>query len=232
MEASKADTTLDIACTNGLKGMLLALDGQIRAKTGLAYTVNFASTKKMVDDIAGGATPDVAIAAQEAIDELIAGGRLASPRIDIARSTIGVAVRTGTPHPDIRTVDAFFAALKAAPSISRSRLGMSGQHLVALLDRYGLAAELTPKIKVYDAYAAQACANGETDIAIQQISELLPVQGLDIVGPLPEAIQKVTIFSGGFGASTRRRGAAQTFMDYLTGKDVAPLMRSHGLEPI
>jgi len=232
MGNSVGETTLDVACTNGLKALVIAISDELRQKVGTPFKTEFVSTKKLVEQIEAGARPDLAIASDEAIDALIADRRLAAPRIDVAKSVVGVAVRKGTPHPDISTVDAFFRALKDAPSISRSRLGMSGQHLAALIERFGFAAELTPKIKVYDAYAAQACADGETDLAVQQISELLPVAGLEIVGPLPDAIQKITMFSAGVAAHTAQRKAAEAFIGFLKSKEVAPRVRAAGLDPL
>lgn len=232
MENSAETPILEVACTNGLKGLLQALDGNLQKSIGFPYKIEFSSTKKLLEQLAGGAAPDVAIATDEAIDALTAQGMLGGARTDIAKSVIGVAVRQGTPRPDISTVAAFIETLRRAPSISRSRIGISGLHLVALLERLGLAEELSPKIKAYDAYAGQACANGEVALAIQQIAELIPIKGLDIVGPLPEELQKVSIFSAGIGAHTPRHAAAEAFIARLKAKDIAPIVRANGLEPI
>jgi molybdate transport system substrate-binding protein len=166
-----------------------------------------------------------------AIDTLIGQGKLSQGRIDLAKSFIGVAVRAGTPKPDIGSVPAFIATLRAARAISRSKLGASGLHFETVLKKLGIADELAPKIKIYDGYAGQACADGEVDIAIQQISELMPVAGLEIVGPLPDELQKMTIFSAGIGAGTPRRAAAEKFIGYIKSGERAGLLRTHGLEP-
>ena len=222
---------LDVACTNGLKGLVLAIGGDLQTKTGCTFTGHYTSTRKLMDDVGAGATPDLAIATDEAIDKLTADGKLAGGRIDIAKSFIGVAVRKGTPRPDISTADAFWRALKSAKAISRSRLGISGMHLAAMIEKYSLGAELNSKITSYDAYAGQACANGEADIAVQQISELMPVEGLDIVGPLPDELQKITMFSAGLGAGTKHPDAAKAFVAFLRSTAVAPVLRANGLEP-
>lgn len=232
MGNSTETPSLNVACTNGLKGLLQALTGDAQRIAGVLYTAEFTSTKKLLEQVAGGAAPDVVIATDEAIDALTAQGKLSGKRIDIAKSFIGVAVRQGTPRPDISTVAAFIETLRRAPSISRSRLGISGQHVVTLVERLGLSEELSPKIKAYDAYAGQACANGEVELAIQQISELLPIKGLDIVGPLPDDIQKTSIFSAGIAAGTKQRAAAEAFIAGLKAKEIAPIVRAHGLEPI
>jgi molybdate transport system substrate-binding protein len=228
MGDSSTLSTLEVACSNGLKGVVVALAGDLQKRFG-ELAINYGSTKQL-GDTASPAT-DVVIMSETAIDALIAAGTLAEGRFDLARSRIGLAVRKGAPRPDIATFDAFVATLRAAKSIGRSRQGISGLHLVSELARLGLAEELGPKLKPYDAYAAQACANGEVEIAIQQISELAPVGGLDIVGPVPDELQKITIFSAGIGAQSRRRDTALAFIACLKSKEAAPTLRANGLEP-
>ncbi len=223
-----AKAVLDIGCSNGLKGVVVALTQDLQKKFG-QLAIHYGSTKQLSESMKP--ATDVVIMSDAAIDALIAAGTLAPQRLDIARSRIGLAVRTGTPRPDISTLPAFIATLRTAKSISRSRQGISGLHLAAELVRLGLAEELGPKVKAYDGYAAQACANGETDIAIQQISELAPVAGLDIVGPLPDELQKITIFSAGLGAQSERRATAVAFIEFLKSHQAEPTLRANGLEP-
>jgi molybdate transport system substrate-binding protein len=223
-----AKAVLDIACSNGLKGVVVALTQDLQSKFG-ELAINYGSTKQLSETLKP--ERDVVIMSDAAIDALIAAGTLASQRLDIARSRIGLAVRKGRPRPDISTLPAFILTLRNAKSISRSRQGISGLHLAGELVRLGLADELGPKIKAYDGYAAQACANGETDIAIQQISELAPVPGLDIVGPLPDELQKITIFSAGFGVQSLRRTTAVAFVEFLKSKQAEPTLHANGLEP-
>jgi molybdate transport system substrate-binding protein len=227
---SAAQTKVRVLCTNGLKSVFAALEKDLPAKAGAELAMEFGSTKKFADQIAAGDVPDIALLSDEAIDALIAQGKLAGTRVDIAKSFIGVAVRKGTRHPDISSPAAFIHTLKTTPSIARSRQGMSGLHLVQLLDRLGLTNEIAPKIKVYDGYAAQACADGEVEIAIQQIAELMPVAGLEIVGPLPGDLQKVTMFSGAAGAGTHKRAAADALVAYVRSQ--ADVLRAKGLEPV
>lgn len=223
-----AKAVLDIACSNGLKGVVVALTRDLQSKFG-ELAITYGSTKQLSESVKP--TTDVVIMSDAAIDGLIAARTLAPQRLDIALSRIGVAVRQSTPHPDISSLPALVAALRSAKSISRSRQGISGLHIAGELVRLGLAEELEPKFKAYDGYAAQACANGETDIAIQQISELVPVPGLDIVGPLPDELQKITIFSAGLGAQSRHRATAVAFVDFLKSKQAEPTLHANGLEP-
>jgi molybdate transport system substrate-binding protein len=228
MVNSADNPVLDVACSNGLKGVVVALEGDLRRRfSGLA--LSYGSTKQLTETAS--AATDVFIMSDAAIDALIGAGTLAAERFDIARSRIGVAVRKGAPRPDISTLASFITTLRKAKSVGRSRQGISGLHLAGELTRLGLAEELGPKFKAYDGYAAQACANGEVEIAIQQISELAPVAGLDIVGPVPDELQKITIFSAGIGAHSGHRDNALAFIAFLKSKEVAPTLRANGLEP-
>jgi molybdate transport system substrate-binding protein len=225
---NSGSTAVTVACSNGLKGVVQALEGDLRKGVG-ELVISYGSTKHLTENMPPGT--DVVIMSDSAIDALIAGGQLAAGRFDLARSRIGVAVRPGTPRPDISTLEAFVAALRGAKSIGRSRQGISGLHLVGELARLGLTEELGPKVKAYDGYAAQACANGEVEIVIQQISELALVEGLDIIGPVPDALQKITVFSAGITAQSTHPDAALAFITLLKAKEAVPVLRANGLEP-
>ncbi len=223
--------SIRVLCTNGLKTVFEAIGNDLQKATGIGFSAEYGSTAKFTDRIVAGDIPDVTILTDEAIDKLIVLGKLADPRFDIARSFIGVAVKQGAPRPDISTKAAFIQTLRNAKSIARSRLGASGQHFGKLLEQFGLAEELAPKITAYDGMAGQTCADGNAEIAIQQISELMPVAGLDIVGPLPPEIQKSSIFSAGIGANTTQRAAAERFIAYVKAHDCDAILRAKGLEP-
>lgn len=228
MVNSVDNPVLDVACSNGLKGVVVAMEGELRRRFS-RLALSYGSTKQLTETAS--AATDVFIMSDAAIDALIGAGTLAAERFDLARSRIGVAVRKGAPRPDIATLASFIATLRKAKSVGRSRQGISGLHLAGELTRLGLAEELGPKFKAYDGYAAQACANGEVEIAIQQISELAPVDGLDIVGPIPDELQKITIFSAGIGAHSGHRDNALAFIGCLKSKEAAPTLRANGLEP-
>jgi molybdate transport system substrate-binding protein len=184
--------------------------------------------------LARGEPEDVVIMAASALDDLIAQGRVVTgSRVDLARSAIGMAVRTGAPKPDISTVDALTRTLLTATSIAYSA-SASGVYL---------STELFPKLGVADRIAAKTrrvesgpvgvlVARGEAEIGFQQISELQPVQGIDIVGPLPPGAQRLTVFSAGIVATARQPDAARKLIAFLRSPATAPAIRRSGMDPI
>lgn len=231
MAKTASTGNIRVLCTNGLKTVYEAIGTDLQKASGVAFSADYGSTAKFTDRIMAGDVPDVIVLTDEAIDKLIAAGKIEGRRIDLAKSFVGVAVKKGAPRPDISSKAAFIQTLRNAKSIACSRLGASGQHFRYLLDQFGIADELAPKITAYDGYAGGACADGKAEIAIQQISELMPVAGLDIIGPLPDEIQKNSIFSAGVGAGTTQRAAAEKFIAQVKGGAYDKVLRDMGLEP-
>jgi molybdate transport system substrate-binding protein len=177
---------------------------------------------------------DVLIMVGEALDELITRGSVvAGSRVDLARSGIGMAVRAGAPRPDISSVDAFKRALLAARSIAYSD-SASGVYLsTVLFPRLGIADQIREKSrKIEGTPVGAVVARGEAEIGFQQISELLPVPGIDYVGPLPAELQKVTVFSAGLAATAREPDAARALITFLASPAAAPAITKSGLEPV
>jgi molybdate transport system substrate-binding protein len=220
-----------ILCTLGLRGLLdeitPALDGR-----GLYFTPSYGATNVLIPKIANGETADVAILTDAGVEGLIEHGTLAAgSRRDLARSAIGIAVKAGAPRPDIRTPEAFKQTLLAARSIAFSRSGASGIHFANLISQLGIANEVARKARIFDGVVGTLAARGEVELAVQQVSELKLVGGIDIVGPLPDALQKVTVFSAGVFAASARPAAAGLFIEALRTPEVAAVMRKQGLEP-
>jgi molybdate transport system substrate-binding protein len=181
-----------------------------------------------------GEAADVVIMAAQALDDLIKQGKVvAGSRVDLARSRIGVAVRAGAPRPDISSLDALKRALLQAKSIAYSSSASGVYISTELLPRLGIAAAVKAKSRVVESGPVGAVvARGDAEIGFQQISELLPVEGVDVVGPLPAAAQRVTVFSSGIAASSRAPEAARALIAYLASRAIAPALRKTGLEPI
>jgi molybdate transport system substrate-binding protein len=179
---------------------------------------------------AGEGGVDVVILQASAVDELVAAGKLApGSRMDFARSAIGVAVRAGAPRPDLGSVEAVTRALLAAKSIAISS-GPSGVYLTGVFERIGIprgkVAQTSPGM-----LAGEVVARGEAEICFQQVSELLPVKGIDFLGPLLPEMQHVTVFSGGLHAASAEPQAARELMKFLASPAAAPVLRKKGMEP-
>jgi molybdenum ABC transporter molybdate-binding protein len=177
---------------------------------------------------------DVVIVADAALDDLIkAGWVTAGGRAALARSGIGVAVRTGAPKPDISTVAALKRTLLQAKSIAYSS-SVSGLYLsTELFQRLGIASQIEPKCRRIERERVGAVvARGEAEIGFQQISELLPIQGIQYVGPLPAAVQRLTVFSAGVAANSKDSDGARALIRFLASPDAAAEIAKSGLEPL
>jgi molybdate transport system substrate-binding protein len=176
---------------------------------------------------------DVVILAVPALDELIKQGKVrAGSRVDLVQSKIGMAVKAGAPHPDISTVDALKRTLLAAKSIAYSD-SASGVYLsTELFPKLGIADRIKVKSRKIEADpVGGVVASGEFEIGFQQISELRPVKGIDIVGELPPGAQKVTVFAAGIPATTTHPEAAKALIDWLASPAAYEAIRKSGLEP-
>ena len=176
---------------------------------------------------------DVVVLASDAIDRLIAAGRVvASSKVDLVRSGVAVAVRAGAPRPDVGSEDAVRRAVLAAGSIGYST-GPSGVQLARLFEHWGIAALLQSKIVQAPAGVpvGSLVASGEIELGFQQLSELMHLDGIDVVGPLPPAIQIITTFSAGICASSTQSEAVRAMLDFMASPLSAETKRRHGMEP-
>lgn len=200
--------------------------------SGTKFKVSFKSAPAIIKDINDGAAVDLIIAEPEAIAELGKDGKIApngSSRIMLSR--VGVAVRAGAPKPDISTPEAFKAALVAAKSVAHSQ-GASGQHFVTVIERLGLVDVLKPKtIVVQGKPVGAAIAAGEAEIGIQQVAELLPIPGIDLVGPLPGDLQKIIVYSASIPAKAKDADAARAFVKFLTSEAAIAMFKQKGMQP-
>lgn len=184
--------------------------------------------------LARGEAIDVVIVAADSLADFIDRGLVTKgSRVDLARSSIGMAVRKGAPKPDISSLDAFRRTLLAATSIAYSA-SVSGTYLTTeLFQRLGVADQVLPKSRrVVGERVGAVIARGEAEIGFQQVSELLPVPGIDFVGPLPEGAQRVTVFSAGLGTAGKSREAARRFIAFLASAAAVDAIRKTALDPM
>lgn len=181
-----------------------------------------------------GEPADVVILAAPALDALIAAGLVrAGSRVDLVRSSIGMSVKAGAPKPDISSMDAFKRTLLEAKSIAYSASASGTYFSTTMLKNLGMAEQVLPKTKrIVSERVGTAVARGDAEIGLQQISELLPLPGLDFLGPIPAEVQLITIFSAGIATNSKSPEEARQLIKYLSSAAVAPIIAKTGLEPI
>jgi molybdate transport system substrate-binding protein len=200
--------------------------------TGHKVVTRWIGGVELLKRVTDGDSSDLVIMQARDIDELIKRGRIiAGSRVDLAKSGVGVAVRAGASRPDIGTSNALKRALVAARGVAYST-GPSGVYIVELFQHLGIADELKSKTRqVKGEPVGAVVARGEAEIGFQQMSELLPVPGIDILGPLPADIQKITIFSAGMQASAKEPAAARELLKFITAPAAVPALKKWGMEP-
>ncbi len=203
-------------------------------RTGCRVDIAWAPTTMIQERLAQGEPADAVLVTAEAVDRLIADDTLdEGTRVDVVRSQLGVAVPLGHARPDLSTADTFRQALLDARSVAFSRGGASGIYFAALIERLGIAAAVRARATIIPAgFTAEKLLSGEADLAIQQVSELMVVDGIDIVGPFPAAVQSVMHFSAAVLARSAHRDVANAFIATLATADAADAFRACGLEPI
>ncbi|MCV2488989.1 substrate-binding domain-containing protein [Geodermatophilus sp. YIM 151500] len=203
------------------------------AGTGIPLEVSFDPTTELQRRIAAGERPDVVVVATPSLDGLAATGAVdpATAR-PLVTTVIGVGVARGAPHPDVSTVAALTDTFRRARSIAWSQAGQSGIYLRTLLDRLGIRGEVEPRATVLPrGFTGTAVVDGRADLAVQQLSELAYVPGVEIVGPLPDEVQHVTEFSVALGADATAVPEVLALRDFLAGPLAEDAYRRSGLSP-
>jgi len=232
-------TDIRVMISGGLSAAYKELVPQFEKMTGntviTSYGPSMGTTENAIPvRLARGESADVLIMVGDALGVMISKGH-ADPgsRVDLVRSPIGMAVRAGAPKPDISTPDALKATLLHAKSVAYSD-SASGVYVgTELFKRLGVASEMEGKARMIPAEpVAGVVARGEAELGFQQISELLPIPGADLVGPLPPELQKFTIFSAALTKDSRTREQGKALIDFLASAAAAPALVKSGLEPI
>ena len=230
-----AAAEIKVLTAGAFKQVLLALLPDFE-RTSHKVVVENDTVGALTKRIEGGETFDLAILTPAAVDALASKGKLvAGSRANLARVGIGVVVKEGAPKPDIGSLAAFKQALLAAKSVAYidpAAGGSSGIYVAGLLDKLGIAAEVKPKAKLIPGGAvAEHVARGEAELGIHQISEILPVKGVTLVGPLPADIQNYTVYAAALGAQAKESDAAKALLKALSGPAAAEVLKSKGMEP-
>src|SRR3954454_6299750 len=219
--------------SGALKEAYLELLPNFEKTSGHSVKVVWSNTTDIRKRVGEGEIANLIILGSDGTDTLIKDGKLvASTRMAFARSGIYVAVRAGAPRPDISSADALKQALLVAKSIAYSG-GASGTYIVAMLQKLGIYDEIKVKavVTMPNKPVGGKLVAGEAEIGFHQLSELMPMKGIDIAGPLPTEIQQITVFSGALHSAAKEPDAATALTKFLTAPRAADIIKKHGLEP-
>jgi molybdate transport system substrate-binding protein len=233
------DGNIKVACASALRRIITELARAFEQASGNRVSVKFDRSGVVKTRVLNGEIMDVVITTKVAIDELARHHKVAPDSIvNVAYSRIGVAVRTGAAKPDIGSVESFKRTLLNAKSIACADPATgspSGNYFLSLLHRLGIAAEIEPKLRLVGTLGSsvvvvcEAVANGEAEIGIQQIAEILPVAGVDLAGPLPDELQQVTTFSAA-ASGAREPELTRRFIAFISSEAAAPVVVASGME--
>jgi molybdate transport system substrate-binding protein len=211
-----------------LKGVLEEFKPQFERSLGAPLELRFDATQAILAQRAAGLRADLLVLTAEAMEELRQSGEVAQVRA-LGSSGVGVAVRAGAPKPDIASVEALKRTLTAAKSVAHSKVGASGIFFSELLERLNIT--LQKRIVVEKGPVGRVVASGEAEIGVQQLCELAPVRGIDIVGPLPGPVQRVTQFSAGIPARAVNAKGALALIELLRSDKSRASMTQGGITP-
>jgi molybdate transport system substrate-binding protein len=231
---------IKVLSTTAMKMVFEEIAPAFERATGHRLAVELGPSLRQEKRLGEGEAADVAIVTRDGAEALIASGRIApASLVDVARSSIGICVAKGAPRPDISSAEAFKRLMLAAKSVALSKPvggGASGVHMAKVFAQLGITEPMAAKSH-YGAGGAAGLAGlvvlrGEAEIGIQQMSELIAVAGIDVVGALPAELQSVTMFTGGIATSASHAEAGRALLQFLTTPDVKSVIKSKGLEPV
>jgi len=234
--AQAAVSEIKVLTAGAYRQVVDAMVPDFERHTGHKVTVDNGTTGQLTKRIEGGEAFDVLVITPAVIDQMIASGKLSpGSRVMLASVGVGVVVKQGALKPDVSTVEAFKKALLDAKSVAYidpASGGSSGIYIDKLLVKLGVADQIKPKTKLKQGgHVADLIASGEAELGIHQISEIVPVKGVTLVGPLPKEIQNTTTYAGGLSASAKDKAAATELIKYLSGPDAASVLKSKGMDP-
>jgi len=227
---------IKVLTAGAFKQVVLALVSDFEKQTGHKVTVDNGTAGQLQKRIEDGEVFDVAVITPAVLDDLAGRGKIAAgSRLNLASVGVGVVVKEGAPKPDVSTVEAFKKALLAAKSVAYidpASGGSSGIYIDKLLERLGIADQIRPKAKLKKGgHVADLIVSGEAELGLHQISEIVPVKGASLAGPLPQEIQNTTTYAAGLSPAAKDKDAAQALIKALSGPAAAAVLKSKGMEP-
>jgi molybdate transport system substrate-binding protein len=232
---SAAAAEVRVLSAGAMKAMVTELSEGFQKETGHMVVITADTGGGLRKRVEGGEKADVLVAPDAVMDALAKSNHVvADSRRDLARTAVGVAVREGAPKPDISTVDAFKRAVLEARSIvylDPATGATSGIHVANVLKQLGLADSIKDKVVLWKGgYAAEAVASGKADLCLHQISEILPVKGVTLVGPMPAEINKVTVYTSSLLTGAPTPDAGRALLAYLARPEFRPKFAAAGLD--
>ena len=233
-ETPPAPAAVRVLSSNGVRAVIEALQPDIERAIGHTLSIEFSTAASLKTKIEAGEAFDVAILTPPLVDDLIARGKVAADsRVDVARAGVGVGVRQGAPAVDVSTSDALKSALLKARSVTFTADGQSRATIDRAFNRLGIAEAMRPKIVLKGpGEAPGAVAAGEAELVLTLMSEILPVPGIELIGPLPSDVQGYVSFTAGRSANPKDAGAANALLRHLSNPTVVAALKAHGLEAV
>jgi molybdate transport system substrate-binding protein len=227
-----------VLTAGAFKPVVTALAGEFEQRTGHKLVVDNDTAGALTRRISGGEAFDLVVLTPAALEQLVKSGQVQPGSAQrLARVAIGVAIKQGAPKPDIGSVEALKKTLLAARSVAYidpASGGSSGIYLAKLFETWGIAAQIQPKaVLVPGGLVAQRVVDGQADIGLHQISEILAVPGAELVGPIPVEVQNYTVYAGGLAKGepgAPRAVAAQALLDVLAGERARAVLKDKGME--
>ena len=223
---------LKLLSSMATRELLNELAARYERSTGQPVMAEAAGGVDVAKRVRAGESVDIVVLASAAIDSLIAAGTLLpDSRVDLVKSGVAIAVREGAPQPDVGSEEAVKRAVSGARTLSYST-GPSGVYLEKLFERWGILQDIRSRIVVPPpgVPVGSLVANGSVELGFQQLSELTTLPGIKVIGPLPPAIQTITVFSGGISSGCERAGSGRALLSYMASPAVVAVKERFGME--
>src|SRR5438876_10398469 len=230
--AQQAD--LHVVATFGVQGAMEKILPEYKRASSQNVSIEYEESAVIQEQIASGKVFDLAILVPQVIDGLIKSGRIKpGTRTDIAKTSLGIGVRSGAPRRDIRTAEAVKETLLSARSITFSKVGSATPVIEKMIERLGIASVINPKIVRADQTGrpADAVGAGKIDLVIAPAAAIVPVPGVDFLGPLPAEFQSSVVFTAGIATRSERPDSAKALVEFISGSKGAAILRASGMEP-
>ena len=228
-------SSIHVFVSNGVKTVIDQVRPQAETAIGHPLAIDFGTTADLKHRIEAGEAFDATLLTTDAVADLLQAGKLADgSRADLARCGIGVGMRAGAAKPDIQTPEALKRTLQNAKSVSFAEAGASRAYLEKLFDQFGILAAMKAKtiLTPSSVKSNELVRDGKADYILTLVSEILPAQGVELVGPLPVKVQSYVNFAAGVSAKANNAAAGKALIQFLKGPAAAPVYKAKGLEPL